>query len=204
MSIQFAQRAAGACAVWAAVLVVAPAGASAATRIATTSCSAPTLTEPFASFGETSQYALAPGEANDNFSGSGWTLSGGAKIVTATLYNGAKGDVLQLPSGAKAVSPTMCVTNAYSSARAMIKDVAGSTGVAVSTKYSANANGSGNDSVSTGAFTASGSAWSASSPLSITPLPGSGWQYATFRLTAVGTGSEYQIYNLYVDPKMRM
>ncbi len=216
LSIQFARRATGACAALAAVLAVAPAASAAsaptasgptasapAAAISSANCSTPTLTQPFASFGDTNEYALAPGETNDNFSATGWKLSGGAEIVTRRLYDGTTGEVLELPGGATAVSPTMCVTNAYSSARAMIKDVRGSAGVAVTAKYTANADGSGASSVSTGSFTDSGTAWSPSSVLNITPLSSSGWQYATFTLTASGTASEYRLYNLYVDPKMR-
>lgn len=197
MSGQIARRAAGALAGVAAIVALAPAGASAATT-----CTAPTLTEPFASFGDTNAYALAPGETADSFAATGWTLSGGAKLVTTTLYDGTKGAVLDLPSGAKAVSPTMCVTSAYSSARAMVRNVAGTAGIAVSAKYVSSAASTGS-TVSAGTFTVSGTAWAPSSVLSIAPPASSGWQSATFTLTASGTKSEYQLYDLYVDPKMR-
>ena len=192
LSIQFARRATGACAALAAVLAVAPPAASAATSTET-ACVAPTLTQPFAPFGDNNQYALAPGETNDSFNATGWKLSGGAKVVTGWL-DGTKGDMLQLPSGAKAVSPVMCVTNAYSSARAMVKAVSGTGGVAVSATYAANWRGSGAVSVSTGTLSRSGAAWSASSVVKITPLSSGGWQYATFTLTAGGPG-EYRLDN---------
>ncbi len=201
LSIQFARRTTVACAALAAALAVAPPAASAATSTATT-CVAPTLTQPFAPFGDNNQYALAPGETNDSFNATGWKLSGGAKVVTGSLLDGTKADVLQLPSGAKAVSPVMCVTHAYWSARAMVKDVSGLGGVAVSATYAANAHGSGAVSVSTGTLSRSGAAWSASSVVKITPLSSGGWQYATFTLTAGGTG-EYRLYNLYIDPRFR-
>jgi hypothetical protein len=43
-----------------------------------------------------------PGRAGTNvFTGTGWTLSGGAKVVSATLADGTTGTVLDLPSGAR-------------------------------------------------------------------------------------------------------
>lgn len=201
LSIQFARRATGACAALAAALAVAPSAASAATSTSTT-CVAPTLTQQFAPFGDNNRYALAPGETNDSFNATGWKLSGGARVLTGSLFDGTKGDMLQLPSGAKAVSPAMCVTSAYASARAMIEDVSGSAGVAVSATYAADGHASGAVSVSTGTLSRSGAAWSASSVVKLKPLSLSGWQDATFTLTAGGTG-EYRLYNLYIDPRFR-
>ncbi len=163
-------------------------------------CIAPTLTQAFLSFNDSNEYALVPGESNDSFAGIGWTLSGGAKIITTTLQDGTSGSVLVLPSGAKAVSPAMCVTNQYPTARAMVRDVAGSAGVATYVAYLASSSAS---LVSTGGLNGSGTAWTLSPVLNIDPSSVTGWQLATFTLTAGGTGSEYELYNLYIDPRMK-
>ena len=49
------------------------------TSVDTSSCADPSLSQPFLSWGDTNWYALAPGEAADDFYGSGWTLTGGAQ-----------------------------------------------------------------------------------------------------------------------------
>src|ERR1700733_5298612 len=71
------------------------------TSVDTSSCTAPTLSQPFLAWGDTNWYALAPGETADDFAGAGWTLKGGAKIVTATLEDGTTGSVLDLPGGSQ-------------------------------------------------------------------------------------------------------
>src|SRR5437763_1890323 len=113
-----ARRSLGVCVAIAALFSVAPAGATAAVG-----CTAPTLTQPFLPFGDANWYAIAPGERYDSFSASSWVLVGGAKIVTTTLYDGTKGYVLDMPSGATATSPAMCITNDYPTARTMVRNV---------------------------------------------------------------------------------
>jgi hypothetical protein len=161
-------------------------------------CTAPALTQPFLPFGDSNEYALPPGESFDNFSGSGWTLSGGAKLVTTKLQDGTTGSVLDLPSGATAVSPAVCVTNEYPTARTMVRNVTGSAGVNLSVIYPAVST----KPVNAGTITGSGTQWSLPAALNISPSSVSGWQLAQFTLTASGSSSEYQLYNLYLDPRM--
>src|SRR5947209_3117450 len=78
-------------------------------------CPPATLSHPFA--GDSRWYTLAPGETADNFAGTGWVLTGGAKIVTQTLADGSIGSVLDLPAGSTATSPGMCVDSSYPLAR---------------------------------------------------------------------------------------
>src|SRR5205823_3110365 len=97
-----------------------PAVASAArhsTSATTPACSAPALAQIYSWAQDTNWYAAIPGEKWDSFSSGGWTLSGGAKFVTTTLADGKRGTMLYMPSGAKAVSPSVCVTNSYPAAR---------------------------------------------------------------------------------------
>src|SRR5579862_2257724 len=67
---------------------------AAANPSSTASCTDPALSQPFLAWGDDNWYALAPGEARDNFYGGGWTLTGGAHIVTTTLEDGTTGSVL--------------------------------------------------------------------------------------------------------------
>ncbi len=183
-----------------ALLALMPAAAGAAT------CTT-TLTQPFlATWGDANYYALAPGQSATPVgfeTTGGWTLSGGAKFVSEPLYGGlSKGTVLDLPNDGSAVSPAMCVTSTYSSARAMIRYLSGTTGVNATAKYVSSGSLSG-ATTSTGILSGSGTAWTASSVLAITPPTSSGVESATFTLANSTSKSEDQVYDFYVDPKMR-
>ncbi len=87
-----------------------------AALISSGACNESSLSHPFAQWGDSNSYELAPG--GDFESGaSGWTLSGGAKLVTGSEPYGARGAVgshsLALPSGASAQSPFTCVNASY-------------------------------------------------------------------------------------------
>ena len=96
-----------------AAAVAAMAGAAAPAHAALgISCPYPTST-PFKAFGDGTSYALAPG--GDFESGAaGWTLTGGARVVTGNeSFNvGGPGQThsLLLPAGSSALSPPMCVS----------------------------------------------------------------------------------------------
>ena len=150
-------------------------------------------------FGDFNWYASAPGESYDNLSGRGWVLAGGAKLVPTTLYDGKKGYVLDMPAGSTAVSPAMCVTNAYPTARSMVRDVAGSAGVSTFVSY---IGARVSPFQGTGTLRGSSTGFGLSSTVNIHPNWLVGWQLARFELVAAGTGSEYQIYNFFVDPRM--
>src|ERR1035438_2145816 len=108
-----------------AALGAAPAQA-ATTPVDTSMCTPPVFAQPFLSWQDTNSYTLVSGQQADNFSGAGWVLSGGAKIVTATLADGTTGSVLDMPAGAQAVSPTICVESDYPDARMMVSNLSGS------------------------------------------------------------------------------
>ncbi len=103
--------------------------------IDTSWCTEPLLSEPFAAAGDANQYMLVPGQSPDNFDGTGWTLTGGAQIVTTTLADGTTSSVLDLPAGSAAISPNVCVQEDYPDARAMVRDVAGSGGLSFEVSY---------------------------------------------------------------------
>ena len=184
-----------------------PTSGTAATSVTTSTCANPPLTQPFLAWGDSNWYALAPGETADAFGGAGWTLTGGAKIVTATLQDGTTGSVLDLPRGSKAVSPKVCLTSAYPTARMMIRDVSDSNGGSVGFSVSYAGTSTANSPLQTGSFKTTGSAgvagnWFLSAPAELDPSTSPGWQLMQITLTANGS-KEFQAYNLYLDPMMR-
>jgi hypothetical protein len=165
----------------------------------TTSCSSQ-LSQPFLSSGDQNWYAPVSGQTGNNFTGSGWTLSGGAKVVTVEQADGQSAGVLELPTGSKAVSPVMCVTSDYPTARMMIRDLSGPQGVFFYVSYANTPTWE--NPKNTGQVHGSGTAWTLSTPINLQPVNGSGWQQVKFTLVPTGAGSKYQIYDFYVDPRM--
>jgi hypothetical protein len=96
-------------------LATLPATASAA-LIETGACDGATLTQPFKQWGDSAPYKLVSGGSFEN-GAPGWTLSGGAAVVSGSEPFGATGSVgshsLYLPAGASAESPATCVNAAY-------------------------------------------------------------------------------------------
>jgi hypothetical protein len=164
-------------------------------------CVEPTLTQPFLYEGDSHYYTLTPGQAPDNFGGSGWVLSGGASIKKTTLQDGSTGSVLDLPSGAKAVSPNFCITSEYPTARPVVRNVVGSSGVFFYVSYFGTSTWE--DPKNTGQFHGSGSQWTVPPPINMQPENVLGWQIVRLTLVGGGTTSDYQLYNLYIDPYRR-
>lgn len=186
-------------------LAASPALAS-TTAVDTSSCAAPALSQPFLSVGDSNWYTLAPGESAGNFDG--WTLRGGARIETAQLADGRTGSVLNLPGGSQAVSPTICVTSDYPDARTMVRNLSGSNGGAVSFSVSYAGTRSAASPQQTGVFKTTGSTgvaggWLMSDPANLQPSSTAGWQAMRITLAPAGPKkAEFQIYNLYIDPRM--
>ncbi len=169
----------------------------------TSSCAEAAFSQPFRSFGDSGFYTLAPGQGVDDFAGVGWTLSDGASIETTTLDDGATGPVLTLPAGSSAVSPLMCVSSNYPTARAMIRDFARGGGVQFAVSYEGTKTWVAPQNTGNVHGTAPGNstAWSLSHPFNLQPYHTAGWQIVRFRFTAPKQG-EFQLYNLFVDPHM--
>jgi len=173
----------------------------------TSSCTDPALSQPFLAWGDDNWYALAPGEARDDFYGAGWTLTGGAHAVTTRLDDGTIGSVLDLPRGSKAVSPTICLTSAYPTARMMIRNVSGSNGGSVGFSVSYAGTSTAAAPLQTGTFKTTGAggvagSWALSDPANLDPSSTPGWQLMRITLAANGP-KELEVYNLYNDPRMR-
>ncbi|HEY1775775.1 MAG TPA: hypothetical protein VGG41_06415 [Solirubrobacteraceae bacterium] len=175
---------------------IASAAPSSAQPAPTSACAAPTFFQGFTAFHDNNWYTLTPGETSDNFNGAGWTLSGGASIVTTTLEDGQTGSVLNLPAGASATSPVMCVTSAYPNAKMIVRDIGTPPGVNLGVAYLAGA------AATNANVPGTPNGWSISPPLNLKPANTPGWQPVQFTISA-GTqhGGSYQVYDFYVDPR---
>jgi hypothetical protein len=170
------------------------------TPTSTSACVAPYVSQPFLSVNDTNLYALLPGETPDNFAGAGWTLVDGARIVSATLADGQTGSVLDLPSGSVAISPPICITSSYPTARTEVQNVRGAEGVFFNVSY-AQANGW-SAPRNTGQVHGRLSNWTLSDPINIQPSNAPGWQLVRFGFLPGGSHSDFRIYNFFVDPRM--
>ena len=175
---------------------VAAGSAQAAPPAATSACSQPdyAFSQPFAAQRDTNWYTLAPGQSPDSFTGTGWTLTGGAKLVTTTLADGSIGTVLDLPAGATAVSPSMCVDSEYPDARVTMRQLSNGPGMHVYVAYTGGKSGGQSSGNVNG-----GSTWAASGAFQLHAGNLSGWQQAQY--TFVGDKGDTQVYDFYVDPK---
>jgi hypothetical protein len=173
---------------------------AATTAVDTSMCSTPAFSQPFLSIGDSNWYTLVPGQTSNSFDGAGWTLSGGAKIVTTRLADGFTSSVLDLPSGSRAVSRTICVTSSYPTARAMVRNVVGSEGVFFYVSYQGTSTW--DTPKNTGQVHGSGTAWTPVTPVNLQPYNTAGWQPMRITLVPGGKTSEFQLYNLWVDPRM--
>jgi hypothetical protein len=159
------------------------------------------MSQPFLSAGDGNWYMLAPGQTTDSFDGSGWTLTGGAAVVNAPLQSGQTGSVLDLPSGSTAVSPPVCVTADYPTARVLVRGVLGYQGVNMYVSYAGTRTAS--QPRITGQLHGTGTSWTLSNPVNVAPGTAPGWQLVRFTLVPQGQASNFQIYDFYVDPRMR-
>lgn len=166
----------------------------------TSACTAPQVSQPFIAAKDKNWYALAPGESSDGFDGTGWALSGGSSIQSGVLADGTTGPVLDLPSGSVAISPPMCVSSEYPTARTMVRNAVGGDGVQMFVGYA----GTKTESQPQGSGQVHGNktGWTTSPAFGIHPGNLPGWQLVRFTLVGGGHNSDFQIYDFYVDPRM--
>jgi hypothetical protein len=166
-------------------------------------CQAPVLSQPFSTFNDNRHYVLAPGGDFSDPSGAGWQFFGGAQIVQDTRPDGTTGGSLYMPSGSTAVSPVMCVDMTYPTARLWARTLAGDGDVNFSVSYAATKTELRPQSV--GHVKGDRRGWKLSGDVHIKPeLAGKdeGWRRVAFVLTAGGRTGEFQLDNIYVDPRM--
>jgi hypothetical protein len=167
-------------------------------------CPGQTFSQPFESLGDTNYYTLVEG-SEFNQAGEGWDLYGGAKIVEATRPDGSSGGVLDMPNGAVAVSPPVCVTLQYPTARTWVEAVEGNGSETIAVAYNINLSRLSLGAVSLGSLsTKTGGGWQLSKEFQLNPQLGGrteGVREARFVYATTGRGTEFHISGLYVDPR---
>jgi hypothetical protein len=164
-------------------------------------CPGQTFSQPFEALKDSSYYTLVEG-SEFNSPGEGWELGNGAQLAESARPDGSSGNVLDLPAGAYAVSPPVCVTLQYPTARAYVEDVQGAGGVTVGVYYA----GSRPTGQVAGQLSAKKSGgWELSNPFDVKPqLGGSeeGIREVRFIFANTSRGSDFHLSGLYVDPRM--
>jgi hypothetical protein len=181
-----------------------PAGSAVAATVPA-ECAGQVFSQPFTKFGDSNYYTLVQG-GEFNSASEGWELSKGARIITTTRPEGsAAGGVLDLPSGAVAISPPICITLQYPTARVWVRNVKGAEGVAVGLAYAGTSRTVASPQ-NVGQVHGQQTAWTPSNQINVQPqIAGSqeGTRQARFVFTVGGSTSEFQLYGLWVDPRMR-
>lgn len=162
-------------------------------------CKTPVTSRPFTAWGDDNDYFLG----SDFESTTGWTLSGGARLQSGSEPFKATGKLgkssLALPTGAVAVSPPVCLTKAYPTARFFAKAVEGN---AASLRVEALASTPYTQVVGVGAVNGT-TAWS------LTPILQSGVQNlqvgadgtVTVRFRVTADYGTWSVDDLFVDPR---
>jgi hypothetical protein len=167
-------------------------------------CPGQTFSQPFESLGDANYYTLVEG-SEFNQAGEGWDLYSGAKIVEATRPDGSSGGVLDMPSGSFAVSPPVCVTLQYPTARTWVEAVEGNGSETIAVAYNINLSRLSLGAVSLGSLPAkTGKGWQLSKEFELNPQLGGraeGVREARFVYATTGRGTEFHISGLYVDPR---
>lgn len=200
-----AARFSGAVAIAAALflLVLSPVQAG----VAAETCGPRVLSQPFLPWHDAKQYFLMPG--GDLETGSGWTFSGGARLVDGNepFYASSAVDrhSLFLASGASARSPSTCVDSDEPTMRFFVRN----TGLplsllAVEARIRTTVLGVTTQvSLPLGTVLGTAQNWQPSLPvlfkLSANQLLG-GTSTVDFRFTALGLGGKWQVDDVYVDP----
>src|ERR1700733_8223913 len=98
-------------------------GVSAAPGLAATptaGCEGQAFSQTFAAWKDPNLYTTVPG-SEFNEPSAGWELSKGAQVIQTVRPDGSTGQALDMPSGAVAVSPPVCVTLQYPTARTWVR-----------------------------------------------------------------------------------
>jgi hypothetical protein len=156
----------------------------------------PTPAQPFSPWSDNASYVLTTGASFEQASG-GWSLTGGAQIVSGNAPNrldpASDSHSLYLPAGSSATSPCTTAPNIVGIVRFFLKSLGSSTGelhVQVLVK---------GNTYDAGTITA-GSSWQPSAKLPSNAPYYSGAVAYQVRLTPAGTGAAFTVDDLYLDP----
>lgn len=190
-------------------LAALPGAASAAgLSSALDSCPTRTVERPFARWLDNTNYTLVPG---GTFEGSlaGWTLTGGAKVVSGSEpfeVNGRGGKLaLSLPPGSSATTPPVCVAVLDATMRYFAANDGGLLSLLrVDVIY--HAPGGGTLTLPLGLNALGSKAWAPSLPVivgaDLLGVLNGGQATVQFRFSPAGLGAKWRIDDVYVDPRM--
>lgn len=162
-------------------------------------------TQVFSAWQDFASYYLAPNGGLENGS-TGWSLSGGASVVAGNepfLPTGSHS--LSLPSGSSALSPVVCIGPKQLYVRMFASDAGGTdAGLRMRVVWYGLLNKV--LGISDYATFGAGSGWSPTSKLNssgglqVPLLPILGSTSARIETTPLGSGSRWQVDDLYIDP----
>lgn len=190
-------------AITAAMLAIAVVSAGAAQA-----CNYTGAEQVFKPWGDQSSYVLAP-DGGFEAGGQGWTLAGGAKAANENepfyLHGGGDSRSLALPAGSTAVSPPVCMSLDTPSFRLVARNSGDpSSGLRVEATYSL----LGLVRTKTVSTVYGSSNWAPSQQmstvLSLSTIVGTLIPSAIqIRITPLGSGGNWQVDDLYIDPFAR-
>ena len=186
-------------------LSVMPAAAAHASIISVSACDGAPLTQPFLKWGDSDTYKLVPGGDFETIA-KGWSLTGGARVVSGSEPFGVTGSVgkysLYLPAGASAQAPFTCVDAAYPSFRFIDRNRGLLSTTLVQVVYKLPLLG--NVALPVGAALLDPT-WGPSLPMltasAVPGLLGGGYAQVALRFTAL-TGAT-QLDDVFIDPRMK-
>jgi hypothetical protein len=180
-----------------AALAAAPVSSAAASS----PCSYGTASHPFASWGDIASYTLVPGASFES-GAPGWTLAGGAKIVSGneSWYANSRSDShsLALPAGGSATTASFCVSLNRPTIRVFVAN-GGSSSSRLRVKVVFRGLLGVLGILDGGTFTA-GTAWKPSPIMLATLNAPLGTKSAQFVFTPADSSGAWRIDDLYVDP----
>ncbi len=165
-------------------------------------CPGQTFSQPFEAVQDSNYYTLVEG-SEFNEGAAAWELANGAEVIEAARPDGSTGRVLNLPSGAEAVSPPVCVTLAYPTARVYVQTLEGRGAVVAAVAY-AGTKSEEKPKVS-GQLRGQQEEWALSRSFDVRPQLGGKAEevrQVRFHFTAIGKDSTSHLFGLYVDPRM--
>jgi hypothetical protein len=188
-------------------LVAAPSASAGLLVKSATNCVTSPLVQPFAQWGDNSDYVLAP-QGSFESGADGWTLNHAALDSGSESYNvgGSGSQSLKISPGGSAVTPTICVGLDRPTLRFFARSSGGLLGLstmAVSVRFETSLGLVAELPVG---VVLPNTRWSPTLPMpvlaSLLPLLPNDMTPVQFRFTPVG-GASWSIDDVYVDPKAR-
>lgn len=177
--------------------------AAAPASAAAPACAPETLSQPFAAWGDTAHYFLAP-DGRFDAGAEGWSLMGGAAVETDADPR-ANGSSLVLPPGSSATSTPMCVDIDYPTMRFFARNTgAPDARLAVSIRFRLSDGGWRSlrlaDLTAGDTLEPTRAVWLLANYLSVS----SAWDHqVSLRFAPVGDGGHWAIDDVHVDPYAR-